>query len=242
MWRRLKIDGGIYGLHTPRLGMEDIQFHQSAAYIVKRAGRVRFTLPFDQRGGSAAQRQSAVRCNGNQPRQYTTTHRLYAAHYRSTVGTRGMNIVGTRDPAAKTRRRVRTQLVEPEPAWAVGPRRGRIGRDNLQIGRIAERQQEVVRPHARVLAALSRPDTQRIFNEPRAIGEVRRHNDKMVDDCAHLGRSPTSIRSYYLGGSAALSVIISAGPAIKPESKVKRSSGRSATVYTTEKGHGYAKP
>ena len=149
--------------------------------VPQAGGRVILHMPFDERWRDAVERQAAISGNGDLPIQLSAAHGFNIAQRMHGRSHCGADIVGSTDPCRQSRCQMRGFLIELEPARPIRARGSRIYRNDFEIEAIAEPEQAIVSPHARMLTAGLRHNSQGVADVLHAGLQRRRRDDYVVD-------------------------------------------------------------
>ena len=161
--------------------MKGFKPDKRAADVLEFSGDMSFRVPFNERGGDAVERETAVSRDAYEPIQLTAAHGLDISQRFGTRSESCMYVGGTRYPQGEPGWCVRLQIIKRKPTRPFGFRRVRIWRNNFKKNSVAKSQQEVVRSHPRVFAAGLGHDPERAAHELHTGREVGRGDGDVVN-------------------------------------------------------------
>ena len=164
-----------------RFGVKRFESDKGTPDVPQAGGRVILHMPFDERWRDAVERQAAISRDGDLPMQRPTAHGFNIAQGMRGRFRRGADIVGSTDPCCQPRRQFRGFLIELKPARPIGTRGSGIDRKYFQIEGIAKPEQAIVSPHAWMLTAGLRRNTQGVADVLHARLQRGRRDDYVVN-------------------------------------------------------------
>ena len=164
-----------------RFGVKRFESDKGTPDVPQAGGRVILHMPFDERWRDAVERQAAISGDGDLPMQRPTAHGFDFTQDMRSCSRCGANIVGSTYPCCQPRRQFRGFLIELEPACSIGAGGIGIDRKYFQIEGIAKPEQAIVSPHARMLTAGLRGNTQGIADVLHAGLQRWRRDDYVVN-------------------------------------------------------------
>ena len=164
-----------------RFGVKRFESDKGTPDVPQAGGRVILHMPFDERWRDAVERQAAISRDGDLPMQRPTAHGFNIAQGMRGRSHRGADIVGSTDPCRQSRPQIREFLIELEPARSIGAGGIGINRKYFQIEGIAKPEQAIVSPHARMLTAGLRGNSQGVADVLHAGRQRGRRDDYVVN-------------------------------------------------------------
>jgi len=164
-----------------RFGVKCFEADKGTPKVPQTGGRVILHTPFNEHWRDTVERQAAIRGDGNLPMQRPTVHGFDITQKMRSRSRRDANIVGSTYPGCQAWYQIHGFLIKLEPARPIRARGSGIDRNDLQIQGIPELEQAIVSPHARMLTAGLRGNSQGIADVLHAGLQRWRRDDYVVN-------------------------------------------------------------
>src|ERR1700674_1943631 len=175
------------------LRMKPLKSSKKAPRIRERISRVSAGGPLDESRGDALEGRATVLRDTDQPVYLSAAHRFHIPQRYWGSGNGSLYVIGAHCPGGQTNRTIRVRFVELKPARSIRALRIRIYGHDLEVNRLAELQNAVVRSHARMLTGELRCDPERFTHVFHSGRQGQSTNSYVVQ--LGTGHAATSSRS-----------------------------------------------